>query len=166
MHDKMINLKVLAGIAGLVIAMSFQSPAGAQSFHVTLTSEVSSKMASGSPFTAKDEATGKIYTGRVISQKARNFLRRGWVRLSFDQPIHVVDGEGEGTLRPGHKQQIILLGTTPLIAKIADDAVDKTISPGKARLVAVGAAAVVLFFMPGGNITLKPGYKIAVEPDR
>jgi hypothetical protein len=44
--------------------------------------------------------------------------------------------------------------------------VDRCIGPGKARLAAIGGAAVSLFFMKGGNITLKPGYKLKVELDR
>ena len=68
--------------------------------------------------------------------------------------------------RPVHRKQIILLGTTPLIAKVIDDAVDTSIGPGKARLVALGGVGVALCFMNGGNITLKPGYKLTVEPDR
>lgn len=158
-------MKNALGVAALWL-FALIGPGHSQSFNLTLLTEVSSKMASGTPFTAKDEATGKTYTGRVISQKARNFLRRGWIRLSFDQPIHVVDPNGEGVLHPSRKRQIILLGTTPLIAKIADDAVDTSIGPGKARLVAAGAVGLSLLFMTGGNITLKPGYKLVVEPDR
>jgi hypothetical protein len=45
-------------------------------------------------------------------------------------------------------------------------AVDTSIGAGKARLVAAGAAGIALLFMNGGNITLKPGYKLKVEPDR
>jgi hypothetical protein len=140
--------------------------ASGQSFKLTLMNEVSSKMKSGEAFSAKDEASGEVYTGRIITQKARNVLRRGWIRLSFDQPIRLVDPNGEGVLHPGRKKQLILLGTTPLIAKIADDAVDVSIGAGKARLVAAGAVVVALLFMNGGNITLKPGYKLTVEPDR
>ena len=153
-------------IAGTVCIFALAIAARAQSFDLILVNEVSSKMASGTVFTARDEASGKVYTGRVITQKARNFLRRGWIRLSFDQPIRVVDPNGEGVLHPHRKKQIILLGTTPLIAKIADDAVDTSIGAGKGRLVAAGAVVVALLFMNGGNITLKPGYKIKVEPDR
>ena len=69
-------------------------------------------------------------------------------------------------MHPSRKKQIILLGTTPLIAKIADDAVDTSIGAGKARLVAAGAAGIALLFMNGGNITLKPGYRLKVETDR
>ena len=155
-------LKACCAFCFLMLAMT----ASAQSFHVTLMNEVSSKMKSGESFTAKDEASGKVYTGRIITQRARNFLRRGWIRLSFDQPIRLVDPNGEGTMHPSRKKQLILLGTTPLIAKIADDAVDVSIGAGKARLVAAGAAGIALFFMNGGNITLKPGYKLQVEPDR
>ncbi len=159
-------MKAYFGIAIICFLVGALPPASAQSFHLTLTTEVSSKMASGSPFRAVDEATGQVYTGRVISQKARSFLRRGWIRLSFDQSIRLVDSQGEGTLAAGHRKQIILLGTTPLFAKVIDDAVDTNIGPGKARLVALGGVGVALCFMNGGNITLKPGYKLTVEPDR
>jgi hypothetical protein len=155
-------LKVCGAFCFLLIIVA----APAQSFHVTLMNEVSSKMKSGESFTAKDETSGRVYTGRVITQRARNFLRRGWIRLSFDQSIRLVDPNGEGVMHPNRKKQLILLGTTPLIAKIADDTVDASLGAGKARLVAAGAAGVALFFMNGGNITLKPGYKLQVEPDR
>ena len=159
-------MKVISRICYAVCFACLAISAPAQSFDVTLMNEVSSKMTSGTAFRAKDEVSGKVYTGRVITQKARNFLRRGWIRLSFDQPIRLVDSSGEGVMHPSRKKQIILLGTTPLIAKIADDAVDTSIGAGKARLVAAGAAGIALLFMNGGNITLKPGYKLKVEPDR
>ena len=150
----------------LVILLLLAITASAEPTYLTLLNEVSSKMATGSPFSARDEASGKIYTGYVVTQKARNFLRRGWIRLTFDEPIRVVDPTGEGVFHPGHKRQIILVGTTPLIAKLADDAVDTSIGSGKARVVGAAAGAGALFFMKGGNITLKPGYKLQVEPAR
>jgi hypothetical protein len=87
---------------------------------LTLLTPVSSRMPSGSQFRAADGA-GRVYLGTIIARPARRFLRRGSVMLRFADPVHLVNADAEGVIRAGRKKQLIFLGTTPLIAKIADD---------------------------------------------
>ena len=122
-------------------------------------------MPSGSEFRAVD-GHGRIYVGTLITRPARRFLRRGSVLLRFYDPVHVVNSDPEGVIRAGRKQQLILLGSTPLIAKIADDSVDGAIGGGKARLVALGASILFMTFVKGGEVHLKPGDRLEVEAGR
>jgi hypothetical protein len=152
-----MKIQILALVVGLS-ASSLAQP-------LTLLTPVTSKMRSGSEFRAVDSA-GKIYGGTVITRPARRFLRRGSVLLRFYDPVHVVNGDPEGVIRAGRKKQVILLGTTPLIAKIADDSVDGAIGGGKARFVALGAGILFMAVVKGGEVHLKPGDKLEVEAGR
>ena len=133
-----MKIQILAWVVGLS-ASSLAQP-------LTLLTPVTSKMRSGSEFRAVDSA-GKIYGGTVI-------------------PRHVVNGDPEGVIRAGRKKQVILLGSTPLIAKIADDSVDGAIGGGKARFVALGASILFMAVVKGGEVHLKPGDKLEVEAGR
>jgi hypothetical protein len=132
---------------------------------LTLLTPVSSKMPTGSEFRAVD-GSGRVYAGTLITRPARRFLRRGSVLLRFYEPMHVVTNDPEGVIRAGRKKQVILLGTTPLIAKIADDSVDGAIGGGKARFVALGASILFMALVKGGEVHLKPGDKLEVEAGR
>jgi hypothetical protein len=132
---------------------------------LTLLTPVSSKMPSGTEFRAVD-TSGNVYVGTVIARAARRFMRRGAVMLRFADPVHLVNSDPEGVIRPSHRRQIIFLGTTPLIAKIADDSVDGAIGGGKARFVALGAGLLFMSLMKGGDVHLKPGDKLEVQTGR
>ena len=132
---------------------------------LTLLTPVSSKMPTGSEFRAVDKS-GKVYVGTLITRPARRFLRRGSVLLRFYDPVHLVNSDPEGVIRAGRKKQLILLGTTPLIAKIADDSVDSAIGGGKARFVALGTSILFMAFVKGGEVHLKPGDQLEVEAGR
>ena len=56
-------MRMLSGVCCAVCFLLIAVAARAQSFHVTLMNEVSSKMKSGEPFTAKDEASGRCTQG-------------------------------------------------------------------------------------------------------
>src|ERR1700720_4585170 len=58
----------------------------AQTVTLTLLEDLSSKLPTGTEFTARD-AAGKIYHGHVVTHRARFLLRRGSMRLVFDDPI-------------------------------------------------------------------------------
>jgi hypothetical protein len=88
------------------------------------------------------------------------------VLLRFYDPVHVVNSDPEGVIRAGRKKQLIFLGTTPLIAKIADDSVDGAIGGGKSRFVALGASILFIALVKGGEVHLKPGDKLEVEAGR
>ncbi len=58
----------------------------AQTVTLTLQEDLSSKLPTGTAFTARDTA-GKVYHGHVVTRPARLLLRRGSMRLIFDEPV-------------------------------------------------------------------------------
>jgi hypothetical protein len=137
----------------------------AQKLTLTLQQDLSSKLSSGTLFTAKD-AAGKVYHGHLLTHPARFLLRRGSMRLVFDEPITPVTRNSEGVFRGGNKMRLLKLGGSLAAAKIADDAVDGAIGSTKARYVAMAAAAAMLIFQKGGEVKLHTGDTVEVEPTR
>jgi hypothetical protein len=149
-------------VTNLLLALALCVPASAQT--LTLLTPISSKIPQGK-FEAKD-AAGQTYHGTFISQKAGRFLRRGSVQLRFDESLAIVNNNSEGTIRAGRKKQLIVLGSSLALAKIADDSVDAAIGASKARLVALPVALTLLFLERGGEVKLDPGYEFEVSPTR
>src|SRR6202521_498926 len=139
--------------------------ADAQTVTLTLLEDLSSKLPTGTAFTARDGA-GKIYNGHVVTHPARLLLRRGSMTLVFDDPVVPVTKDREGVFRAGNKMRLLKLGGSLAAAQLADDAVDGAIGGRKARYVAVGVAAALVFFQKGGEATLHKGDTIDVEPRR
>jgi hypothetical protein len=137
----------------------------AQSATLTLLEDLSSRLPTGTEFTARD-TSGKIYQGHVVTHPARRLLRRGSMSLVFDDPVVPVTKDREGVFRAGNKMRLLKLGGSLAAAKLVDDAVDGAIGASKARYVAVGVAAALIFFQKGGEATLHKGDTIDVEPRR
>src|ERR1700738_3791259 len=127
-----------------------------QTVTLTLQEDLSSKLPSGTAFTATD-AAGKVYSGHVVTHPARRLLRRGSMRLVFDEPVVPVTPDPEGVFRAGNKMRLLKLGGSLAAAKLADDAVDGAIGATKARYVALGVAGALVFFQKGGATTLQQG---------
>src|SRR5260370_7286414 len=122
----------------------------AQTVTLTLQEDLSSKLPTGTAFTARD-AAGKVYHGHVVTRPARLLLRRGSMRLIFDDPVVPVTPDPEGVFRAGNKMRLLKLGGSLAAAKLADDAVDGAIAASKARYVAIGAATPLLLFPQFGH---------------
>ncbi len=137
----------------------------AQTVTLVLQEDLSSKLPTGSQFTAKD-SDGKIYHGHLVTHRARFFLRRGSMRLVFDDPVLPVTGDREGVFRAGNKMRLLKLGGSLAAAKLADDAVDGAIGATKARYVAMAASATLIILQKGGEVRLHRGDTIEVEPRR
>ena len=137
----------------------------AQTVTLTLQEDLSSKLPTGTAFTARDTA-GKVYHGHVITRPARLLLRRGSMRLIFDEPVVPVTPDPEGVFRAGNKMRLLKLGGSLAAAKLADDAVDGAIGATKARYVALGIGAALIIFQKGGEAKLHKGDTIDVEPRR
>lgn len=133
----------------------------AQTLTLTLQEDLSSKLPTGTVFTAED-STGKIYHGHVVTHPARRLLRRGSMRLVFDDPL--VPVTNEGVFRAGNKMRLLKLGASLAAAKLADDAVDGAIGATKARYVAAGVGTALIIFQKGGEAVLRKGDTIEVEP--
>jgi hypothetical protein len=147
----------------LVITLGTMS--SAQRVTLVLQEDVSSKLPTGTTFTAKDSA-GKIYHGHVVTHPARRFLRRGSMSLVFDEPVLPVTKDAEGVFRAGNKMRLLKLGGSLAAAKLADDAVDGAIGATKARYVGLAAGAVLMVLQKGGEAKLHKGDTIEVEPRR
>ena len=137
----------------------------AQTVTLTLNQDLSSKLPTGTGFTANDSA-GKIYHGHVVTRPARRLLRRGSMSLIFDDPVRSVTKDPEGIFRAGNKVRLVKLGGSLAAAKLADDAVDGAIGATKARYVAIGVSAALIIFQKGGEARLHKGDTVEVEPRR
>jgi hypothetical protein len=149
----------------VLLVIAFVTISTAQSVTLVLQDEISSKLPTGSTFTAKDSA-GKIYHGHVVTHPAKRFLRRGSLSLVFEEPVVPVTKDAEGVFRAGNKMRLLKLGGSLAVAKIADDAVDGTIGASKARYVGLAAAATLIMLQRGGEAKLHKGDTIQVEPSR
>src|SRR3954454_25179220 len=92
----------------------------AQTVTLTLQEDLRSKLPTGSVFAARD-ATGKIYHGHVVTDPARRLVRRGSMRLVFDDSVAPM--RDEGVFRAGNKIRLLKLGGSLSLGKLADDCV-------------------------------------------
>jgi hypothetical protein len=67
----------------------------AQTATLTLLKDLSSKLPTGTEFTARD-AVGRVYKGHVVTHPAQRLLRRGSMSLVFDDPVVPVTKDPEG----------------------------------------------------------------------
>jgi len=137
----------------------------AQTTTVTLTADLSSKLPTGTIFTAKD-SSGKIYQGYLITHRARRFLRSGSMVLVFAGPVVPVMKDPEGVIHGGNKMRLLKLGGSLAAAKLADDCVDTAIGASKARYVAIGVGAALIALQKGQEAKLHAGDTIEIAPRR
>jgi len=137
----------------------------AQTTTVTLTADLSSKLPTGTAFTAKD-ASGKIYQGYLITHRARRLLRSGSMVLVFTDPVVPVMKDPEGVIHGGNKMRLLKLGGSLAAAKLADDAVDGALGATKARYVAIGVSAMLTALQKGQEAKLHAGDTIEVVARR
>jgi hypothetical protein len=136
---------------------------------LTMLTEVTSKMQPGTAFQAQD-SSGRIYSGHIVTKRARRLRRNGSMLLVFDQPVHVTNSDPEGLLRGriSKKRLMLQIGAGTLAAKLADDSIEGVIGPGRARYVGLGALAATFLISRGAEARLHVGDHIEVEesPDR
>jgi len=149
----------------LACVIALGTIAEAQTVTLTLLEDLSSKLPTGTAFTARD-AAGKIYNGHLVTHPAQLLLRRGSMTLVFDDPVVPVTKDREGVFRAGNKMRLLKLGGSLAAAKLADDAVDGAIGATKARYVATAVSAALIIFQKGGEAKLHQGDTIDVEPRR
>jgi hypothetical protein len=147
----------------LICLLALGAISVAQTVTLTLQEDVSSKLPTGTVFTARD-SEGKVYRGHVVTHPARRLLRRGSMRLVFDDPV--VPVANEGIVRAGNKKRLLKLGGSLAAAKLADDAVDGAIGAAKARYVAMAAAASLIILQKGDEAKLHKGDTLEVEAKR
>jgi len=128
-----------------------------------LATYASSWMATGTPFSVQCESG--TYSGHLVATPARRFFRRGYLRLVFDQPVTVATGKvsDEGKLQPGRGKQIasmLMAGGVGIGAKDLTDGLSGAIF--KSWYMIPISCVSLAFFSTGGDVLLKPGYKIEV----
>ena len=149
----------------LTIVVVLVTTSNAQTVTLTLLEDLSSKLPTGTLFTARD-AAGKVYNGHVVTHPARRLLRRGSMSLVFDDPVVPITKDPEGIFRAGSKMRLLKLGGSLAAAKLADDAVDGAIGATKARYVGAAVAAGLILLQKGGEAKLHKGDTVEVEPRR
>jgi hypothetical protein len=149
----------------VLLALTLGTMSNAQTVTLVIREDVSSKLPTGTTFTAMDSA-GKIFHGHVVTHPARRFLRRGSMILVFDEPVVPVTKDPEGVIRAGNKTRLLKLGGSLAAAKLADDAVDGAVGATKARYVGLAAGATLMVLQKGGEAKLHKGDTIEVEPRR
>ena len=156
-------MKRIGCLSAVIVALVLNTTSDAQVVTLILQEDISSKLPTGTVFTAKD-SMGKVYHGHVVTHPARRLLRRGSMRLVFDDPV--VPLKNEGVFRAGNKIRLLKLGGSVALGKLADDSVDATIGATKARYVAVAVAGALIVLQKGGEAKLHKGDTIDVEPGR
>ncbi|HTZ83866.1 MAG TPA: hypothetical protein VMB66_11775 [Candidatus Acidoferrales bacterium] len=158
-------MRGILGVAACALPMIFAAQLSAQTVLLRLTSDVNSKMKTGTPFEARD-LTGKIYHGHLVTHRARRMMRNGSMVLVFDEKVKAITKDPEGVFHGGNKVRLLKLGGSLGLAKLADDSVDGTIGASKARYVGAAAAIGFLLFTKGEEARLHAGDTIEVAPGR
>lgn len=147
----------------LALIAAFVTASAAQTTTLILQEDLSSKLPTGTAFTAKD-SSGKAYKGYLVTHPARRLLRRGSMILVFTDPVVPVTEDREGVFRAGQKVRLLKLGGSLAAAKLADDAVDSAIGATKARYFAAAVSAALIILQKGGEAKLYAGDTMEVEP--
>jgi hypothetical protein len=127
----------------------------------------SSWMATGTEF--KVACPSGDYHGVLVSTPARRFFRRGHLMLKFDQPLVVLGKKpgDEGRIQIGHGRQLVtmmMVGSSGIGAKDLTDGLAGAVYKSwyAIPITVVGLS----FFSNGGDVNLKPGFKLEVVPAR
>jgi hypothetical protein len=123
----------------------------------------SSWMVTGTPFSVA--CPSGIYTGVLVTTPARRFFRRGHLLLKFDQPMTVVSKkpQDEGKIESGRGRQIASMLMDGGVGIGAKDITDGLSGAIYKSWYAIPISVVTLaFFSNGGDVNLKPGYKLQV----
>jgi hypothetical protein len=120
-------------------------------------------MVTGTPFTVK--CPSGEYSGELVSTPARRFFRRGHLLLKFHQPLTVQSQkpEDEGKIQTGRGRQIASMLTAGGVGIGAKDLTDGLSGVVFKSWYMIPASCVTLaFFSNGGDVNLKPGYKLEI----
>ena len=162
----MIILRLLSSRLTIIFLLLLAcAAADGQNITLRLTSDLSSKMPSGTRFEARDN-TGNLYHGHLITHHARRMLRNGSMLLVFDEAVKAATQDREGAYRGGNKIRLLKLGGSLGVAKLADDSVDGAIGATKARYLGAAVATGFLLFTKGEEAKLHAGDTIEVLPGR
>lgn len=154
-----------APIAILALALAvLPVPFASAAETCTLRTYASSWMATGTPFSV--QCPSGTYSGHLVSTPARRFFRRGHLMLVFDQPLVLVPKKpgDEGKIQPGRGRQIanlLLDGGAGIGSKDITDGLSGAVF--KSWYMIPASSVALAFFSTGGDVLLKPGYKLRIE---
>ena len=137
----------------------------AQAETCTLQTYASSWMATGTPFSVK--CPSGVYAGHLVSTRARRFFRRGHMILTFDEPVTVQpkNDRDEGKIQTGRGRQIANMLTDGGVGIGTKDLTDGLSGVVFKSWYMIPVSCVTLaFFSNGGDVNLKPGDKLEIEP--
>jgi hypothetical protein len=150
----------------LLLVLAFFPAIAAAQESCTLQTYASSWMLTGTPFSVK--CPSAVYTGTLISTPARRFFKRGHLVLKFDQPVAAVaQKNGEGVFKPNRGKQItsmLLAGGSGIGTKDMLDGLSGAIF--KSWFMIPITFGVLAVFENGGDINLKPGFKLQITETR
>ncbi len=129
----------------------------------TLQTYASSWMVTGTPFSVK--CPSGVYSGHLVSTRARRFFRRGHMMLTFDQPVMVRSKNelDEGKIQAGRGRQIANMLTTGGVGIGTKDLTDGLSGVVFKSWYMIPVSCVTLaFFSNGGDVNLKPGDKLEI----
>jgi hypothetical protein len=129
----------------------------------TLQTYASSWMATGTAFSVK--CPSGDYSGTLVTSPARRFFRRGHMMLKFSQPVTVrlKKTSDEGRFQAGHGKQIasmLMAGGVGIGAKDLTDGLSGVVF--KSWYMIPISCGTLSFFSKGGDVDLKPGFKLEV----
>jgi hypothetical protein len=131
----------------------------------TLKTYASSWMETGTPFSV--QCPSGAYSGELVTTPAKRFFRRGYLMLRFAQPVTVITKDSEGKIQPGRGTQIanmLLSGGSGIGAKDLTDGLSGAVFKSYYMIpITFGVLAV---FEKGGDVNLKPGFKLQMETTR
>ncbi|HVT96378.1 MAG TPA: hypothetical protein VHE33_02660 [Acidobacteriaceae bacterium] len=148
----------------LIVLAAVLVPIAASAETCALQTYASSWMATGTPFSVK--CPSGTYSGHLVSTPARRFFRRGHLMLVFDQPVVLVPKKpgDEGKIQAGRGRQIanmLMTGGVSIGSKDLSDGISGAVF--KSWYMIPISAVAISFFSTGGDVLLKPGYKLQVE---
>jgi len=123
----------------------------------------SSWMATGTPFSVG--CPSGVYSGILVTTPARRFFRRGHLILKFNQPMTLrsKNPQDEGKIQPGRGRQIASMLMDGGVGIGAKDLTDGLAGAVFKSWYAIPISFVSLaFFSTGGDVNLKPGWKLEV----
>jgi hypothetical protein len=106
-----------------------------------------------------------VYSGHLVSTRAKRFFRRGHLMLVFDQPVmvHSKKVSDEGKIQPGRGRQIVNVLTTGSVGIGSKDLMDGLSGAVfKSWYMIPVSCVTVAFFSNGGDVNLKPGDKLEI----
>jgi hypothetical protein len=108
----------------VILIFAVSTISAAQNTTLILLEGLSSKMSTGTPFTAKDASSGKLYKGYVVTHPARRLLRPGSMIHRPDCTCYERSRRG---IQRWKQDEVAEVGRLHRGRKLADDAVDGAI---------------------------------------